>query len=158
MKQCVVLLLLLACAVAYGQTKKQTGGDPWKGTYRLDTSKSNFSGPAPKEELVTVDSATKDAVKYTIKGKDAQGNSYTLNYDGKVGKASPQMLEGKEVAQVTYQMPSSHEFTSEARGGDGTASNGKVSLSKDNKTITVQEHIKDAQGGTHEQTAVYVRQ
>jgi len=28
---------------------------------------------------------------------------------------------------------------------------------KDNKTITVQEHTKDAQGAEHDQTMVYVR-
>jgi hypothetical protein len=158
MKKLLVFLLFVSCTLAYGQKKEQSGSDAWTGTFKLDTAQSKFAGAAPKEEMVTVDSATKASVKYTIKGIDAQGNSYTLSYDGKVGTQSPQMLEGKEVAQVTYQMPSAHEFTSEVRGADGTASKGKVTLSKDNKTITVQEQIKDTQGGTHDQTAVYVRQ
>jgi hypothetical protein len=158
MKQFLVLILLLSCTAAYSQTKKQAGADPWAGNFKLDTAKSTFHGPAPKEEAVTVDAATKDSVKYTIKGTDAEGKPYTVTYEGKAGTASPQMSDGKEVAQITYQMPSSHEFTSESRGTDGSSGKAIVTLSRDNKTITVKEHSKDAKGAEHDQTAVYVRQ
>jgi len=115
------------------------------------------SAQRASEETVTVTSASKESIKYTIAGKDPQGNSYTMNYEGKAGAASPQMAEGKEIAQITYQMPSSHQFTSQGRGTDGSSSTGTVTLSKDNKTITVHEHNKDAQGAEHDQTMVYVR-
>jgi len=167
MKRFMVLFLLLTSTVAFSQKKKQAGTDPtnpkdsanhWVGTYKLDVAQSKMSGQPPQEETVAVSSATKDSVKYTIQGKDAQGNSYTMNYEGKVGAASPQMAEGKEIAQITYQMPSSHQFTSQGRGSDGSSSTGTVTLAKDNKTITVQEHTKDAQGTERDQTMVYVRQ
>src|SRR5258707_14716650 len=163
----MVLFLLLTSTVAFSQKKKQAGTDPtnpknpanhWVGTYKLDVAQSKIGGQPPQEETVAVSAATKDSVKYTIQGKDAQGNSYTMNYEGKVGTASPQMAEGKEIAQITYQMPSSHQFTSQGRGTDGSSSTGTVTLSKDNKTITVQEHNKDAQGADHDMTMVYVRQ
>jgi hypothetical protein len=67
-------------------------------------------------------------------------------------------MDGKEVAQITYQMPSSHEFTSELKGSDGSSGTARISLSRDGKTITVREHSKDAKGAAHEQTTVYVRQ
>jgi hypothetical protein len=161
MKRFLVLFLLLSCTVAFSQKKKQTGTEPkdhWVGTYKLDVAQSKISGQAPTEETVAVSSATKDSVKYTISGKDPQGESYTMNYEGKVGTAAPQMAEGKEIAQITYQMPSSHQFTSQGRGSDGSSSTGTVTLAKDNKTITVQEHNKDAQGAERDQTMVYVRQ
>jgi hypothetical protein len=151
-------LLLLNCAVAFSQKKKQTSTDPWIGTYKLDVGQSKISGQAPTEETVAVSSATKDSVKYTISGKDPQGNSYTMNYEGKVGTAAPQMAEGKEIAQITYQMPSSHQFTSQGRGSDGSTSTGTVTLAQDKKTITVHEHSKDAKGAERDQTMVYVRQ
>jgi hypothetical protein len=157
MKRYMILLLLLGATAAYCQAKKSTG-DPWKGTYKLDTSKSKFAGPPPKDEMVTVESATKSSVKYTIKGTDAKGSAYAVSFDGKVGAASPQVVNGNAVAQVTYQMPSSHEFTSEIKSQDGTSSTGKVTLSKDGKTITVDEQVKDASGAAHEQTLVYVKQ
>jgi hypothetical protein len=161
MKRFLVLFLLLSCTVAFGQKKKQTGTDaknPWVGTYKLDVAQSKISGQPPREETVAVSSATKDSIKYTISGKDPTGESYTMNFDGKVGTAAPQMAEGKEIAQITYQMPSSHQFTSEGHGSDGSSSTGTVTLAKDNKTITVQEHSKDAKGAEHDQTMVYVRQ
>ncbi len=158
MKHVLVLLLLLNGIVAFSQSKKQTSADPWAGTYKLDTAKSKFSGAAPKEETVTVDAASKDSVKYTINGTDPTGKSYTVSYDGKTGTASPQTMDGKDVAQITYQMPSSHEFTSEMKGSDGSSGTATITLSKNNKTITVREHSKDAKGAAHEQTAVYTRQ
>jgi hypothetical protein len=157
-KRFMVVFLLLSCTVAFSQKKKQAGNDPWAGTYKLDTAQSKIGGPAPQQETVTVTSATKNSVKYTISGKDPQGNSYTMNFDGKVGTASPQMEEGKEIAQITYQMPSSHQFTSQGHGTDGSSSTGTVTLSQDNKTITVREHSKDPKGAEHDQTMVYVRQ
>lgn len=158
MKYLLVLLLLLNGISAFSQKKKQTSADPWAGTYKLDSAKSKFSGPAPKEETVTVEAASKDSVKYTINGTDAEGKSYTLSYDGKVGAPSPATMDGKEIAQTTYQMPSSHQFTSQSKGSDGSSGTGTVTLSKDNKTITVREHSRDAKGAAHDQTIVYVRQ
>ena len=157
MKRFLVLFLLLSCTVAFSQKKKQTGADPWTGTFKLDVAQSKIGGEAPAQETVTVYSANKDSVKYVIQGKDAQGNSYTMNYEGKVGTASPQMAEGKEIAQITYQMPSARQFTSEGRGSDGSSSSGTITLSEDAKTITVREHSKDAKGAEHDQTMVYHR-
>ncbi|HET9165718.1 MAG TPA: hypothetical protein VFP11_06950 [Candidatus Angelobacter sp.] len=158
MKRFLVLLLLLSCTVAFAQKKKQAGKDPWVGNYNLDVAQSKIAGQPPKEETVAVSAANKDSIKYTISGKDAQGESYTMNFDGKVGVAAPQMAEGKEIAQITYQMPSSHQFTSQGHGADGSTSTGTVTLSQDDKTITVREHSKDPKGAEQDQTMVYVRQ
>jgi len=154
MKSLLVLLLLLSGTFAFSQK-----ADPWAGNFKLDTAKSKFSGsPAPKEETVAVDSANKDSVKYTITGTDHDGKTYTISYDGKVGTASPATMDGKEIEQITYQMPSSHEFTGQAKGSDGSSGTSTVTLSKDGKTITVREHSKDAKGAVHQQTMVYDRQ
>jgi hypothetical protein len=154
----MILFLLLNCTLAFSQKKTQAARDSWAGTYKLDIAKSKPSGQAPQEETVAVASATKDSIQYTISGKDAQGNSYTMNYRGKAGTAAPQMAEGKKIADITYQMPSSHQFTSQGRGTDGSSSTGTITLSQDGKTITVQEHNKEAKGAESDQTMVYVRQ
>jgi len=157
----MVVFLLLTCTVAFSQKKKATGSNsanPWIGNFKLDVAQSKIPGQPPQQEMVAVSAADKTAVKYTIQGKDAQGNSYTVNYEGKPGTASPQMAEGKKIADITYQMPSSHQFTSQGKGTDGSSSTGTVSLAKDGKTITVREHSKDAKGAEQDQTMVYVRQ
>jgi uncharacterized FAD-dependent dehydrogenase len=161
-KRFLVLFVLLSCTVAFSQKKKQAGAganaNPWIGNFKLDIAQSKISGQPPQQETVAVSAADKESVKYTIQGKDAQGNSYTTNYSGKVGKASPQMAEGKKIADITYQMPSSHQFTSQGHGTDGSTSTGTITLAKDNKTITVREHSKDPKGAEQDQTMVYVRQ
>jgi heme-binding NEAT domain protein len=158
-KRFMVLFLLLSCTVAFAQKKATTSAkDPWIGNYKLDVAQSKIAGQPPREETVAVSAANKDSIKYTISGKDSQGESYTMNYEGKPGTPAPQMAEGKEIAQITYQMPSSHQLTSEGRGADGSTSTGTVTLSPDNKTITVREHSKDPKGAEHDSTMVYVRQ
>ena len=159
MKRFMVLFLLLSCTVAFSQKKKAGANppNPWIGNYKLDVAQSKMAGQPPQEETVVVSAAGKDALKYTIQGKDQQG-SYTMNYEGKPGTAAPQMAEGKEIAQITYQMPSSHQFTSQGHGTDGSTSTGTITLSQDKKTITVHEHSKDPKGAERDQTMVYVRQ
>lgn len=157
MKTFVLLFLLLTCSAAFTQ-KKAAVNDPWAGTFKLDPGKSKFSGPSPQEETISVAAARKDSIQYTVAGKDANGNSYTIDYKGKADTESTEMMEGKPIAQITYHMPSSHEFTSEGRGVDGSTSTGAVTLSKDGKTITVHQHNKTAQGAEQDQTFVYVRQ
>jgi hypothetical protein len=154
----MVLFLLLSCTVAFAQKKKQAAKDPWIGNYKLDVAQSKISGQPPQQETVALSAVSKDSIKYTISGKDAQGESYTMNFDGKVGTAAPEMAEGKEIAQITFQMPSSHQLTQQARGTNGSTITGTVTLSPDNKTITVREHIKDSKGAEHDETSVYVRQ
>jgi hypothetical protein len=166
-KRFLVLFVLLSCTVAFSQKKKQAGAgananpsstNPWIGNFKLNIGESKISGQPPQEETVAVSAASKDSIKYTIQGKDAQGNSYTMNYAGKPGTAAPQMAEGKKIADITYEMPSSHQFTSQGQGTDGSTSTGTITLAKDNKTITVQEHSKNPKGAEQDETMVYVRQ
>jgi len=163
MKPLVAVCLLLSCALmltekAVSQKKAAAGGDPWAGTFKMDLSKSKFTGPAPKEETATVASANKDSIKYSIAGTDSKGNPYSITFDGKPDAPGQQMVNGQAVATLTYHMPSPREFTSSAESADGSTSTGTVTLSKDGKTITVHEKGKNAQGGVQEDTAVYVRQ
>lgn len=157
MRKRMILFLLLSCSFALSQAKKSTAADPWAGTYKVDTAKSKFHNPAPKEETATVDAVTKTSIKYTLKGTDADGKPYTVTYDGKPGTPAPVMMDGKEMAKLTYHMPSTHQLTSEEKGSDGSTSTAKINLSSDNKTVTVQVHHKDAKNEYNE-TIVYEKQ
>jgi hypothetical protein len=157
MRKRMILFLLLSCSLALSQTKKSPAADPWAGTYKLDIAKSKFHNPAPKEETATVDAVNKNSIKYTLAGTGADGKPYTITYDGKPGTPAPVMVDGKEMAKLTYQMPSTHQLTSQEQGGDGGTSTAKIDLSKDNKTVTVQVHHKDAKA-EYDETVIYHRQ
>jgi hypothetical protein len=157
MKTFLLLLLLLNCSLAFTQKKFATN-DAWVGVYKLDLEKSKFSGPTPQEETISVAAARKDSIQYTIAGKNVNGNSYTIDYKGKADAESTEMMEGKPLARITYHMKSPREFTSEARGADGSTGTGTVTLSKDGKTISVHQRNKTAQGAEQENTIVYLKQ
>ena len=80
----------------------------------------------------------------------------TAKRDAKAIQAQMQEL-GKEMAKLTYHMPSTHQLTSQERGSDGSTSTAKINLSSDNKTVTVQVHHKDAKNEYNE-TIVYEKQ
>jgi len=73
-----------------------------------------------------------------------------MNYEARSARIAANG-EGKEIAQITYQMPSSHQFTSQAPSASDGHRVPDRHPRKDNKTITVQEHSKDAQGAEHDQ-------
>ena len=156
MKTRIILFFLLGCSLALSQAGK-TAADPWAGTYKLDIAKSKLQPPAPREEIVTVDAATKTSVKYSIANTDAEGKAHTITYDGKPGTPATAMMDGQEGAKITYHWVSARHFTGEEHAPDGSTTTSKVDLSKDHKTITVYAHSKSARG-VSDQTFIYVRQ
>jgi len=156
MKKLTFLTLALTGALAFAQGST----DPWAGTWKFDAAKSKLNGPAPKEEIVTSQPTGTDrlTVKYTIRGTAADGTPINQTFDGKAdGQPYPVMAGGEEMAKITYHRDSVNQYTSYGVSPDGTTTNGTVTLSKDGKTITVQEHVKGPQG-EFDQTVVYNKQ
>jgi hypothetical protein len=146
-KRLALVALLLGCSLVLAQDKKTAAADPWVGNWKLDTSKSKFHDPGPKEETLTVDAANSDAVKYSMKGTAADGSPYTEAYDGKPdGNPYPLTRNGQEVVKISYHRNSDHNSTGEATAVDGSTFTEDVTLSKDGKTITVTQHHKTKEG------------
>jgi hypothetical protein len=155
MKKLTLLALVLTGALAFAQA-----ADPWAGTWKFDAAKSKLNGPAPKEEIVTSQATGPDrlTVKYSISGTAADGTAINQTYDGKAdGQPYPMVAGGQEVAKITYFRDSVNQYSSHGISSDGTTTTGTVTLSKDGKTITVEEHVKGAQG-EFDQTIVYNKQ
>ena len=147
MKKVALFAALLVCVAALAQKKS----DPWAGTWKLDVSKSKPANPAmaPKEETVTVQPQApgSNVLKWSAKGTDANGSAFTESFDGKTdGNPYPFTRNGQEIGKISYQNVDSHQYTSTGTFADGTTSAGTATLSKDGKTITINEHIKSKQG------------
>jgi hypothetical protein len=158
MKKLTFLAVILIGSLLFGQGGSKA--DPWAGTWKLDAAKSKLHGPPPKEETVKSEGTGADGtlVKYSISGVEADGKPFSQSYDGKAdGKPYPAMSGGQEIAKISYHKDSDHQYTGNGTAADGTVSTSKVTLSKDGKTITVQEHVKGPQG-EYDQTAVYNKQ
>jgi hypothetical protein len=155
MKKLTLLALVLTGALAFAQA-----ADPWAGTWKFDAAKSKLHGPAPKEETVTSQGTGpgRDIVKYSIRGTAADGTPIEESFDGKSdGQPYPMTAGGKEVAKISYHRDSANQYSSQGTGADGATTSATVTLSKDGKTITVQEHVKGTQG-EFDQTIVYNKQ
>jgi hypothetical protein len=160
MKKASVLIVLLTFVLAFGQDNKdkKNNNDHWAGTWKLDLSKSKLHPPSPKDETVKVESSDLDTIKYTTTGTDAEGKQFTENFDGKAdGKSYPLTINGEEMGQITYKRLSDHRYASRASMHDGTTSTGVVTLSKDNKKITITEHVKTPKGDFDE-TIIFTKQ
>jgi hypothetical protein len=157
-KRLALVVLLLGCSLALAQGKKAAAADPWAGTWKLDTSKSKFHNPGPKEETLTIDSATDAAVKYSMKGTAPDGSPYTEAYDGKPdGTPYPLTRNGQEVAKISYHRDSDHHSTGKATVVDGSTFDEEGVLSKDGKTITVTQHHK-TKAGNYDDVIVFTKQ
>jgi hypothetical protein len=159
MKKLALLAVVLMGASAFAQkTEKAPKPDPWAGTWKLDVAKSKMRGPAPKEETVTSSGAAGDIVKYSISGVAADGKPINESYDGKAdGQPYPFIVNGQEVAKISYHRDSDHQYSTHGTVADGSTSAGTVTLSKNGKTLTIQEHVKATQG-EFDQTIVYNKQ
>ena len=148
MKRGLSLAALLVCAsLAFAQAKKAPQADPWVGQWKLDVTNSKFHQPGPKEETLTVDSATKDLVKYSTKGTAADGSAYTEAYEGKAdGKAYPLTRNGQEVAKISYHKNTEHNSTGKATIADGSTFTESATVSNDGKTLTVMQHYATKAG------------
>lgn len=159
MKKLAFLALALIATWAFAQKSDQAHRtDPWAGTWKFDAAKSKLQGPAPKEETVKSSGTAGSTVKYSITGTSADGKPINESYDGKSdGQPYPFLADGKEVAKISYHRDSAHQYTSHGAGSDGSTTTGTVTLSKDGKTLTIQEHVKTSQG-EFDQTIVYTKQ
>jgi hypothetical protein len=153
----ITVLVLAQEPLALAQKKPATA-DPWEGTWKMDLAKTKLHGPAPKEETITSSGSAGGVVKYSISGTAADGKPIDESYDGKSdGKPYPFLAGGQKVADISYHRDSDHQYSSQGTAADGSTTAAKVTLSKDGKTLTVQEHVKSSQG-EFDQTIVYNKQ
>jgi len=160
MKSTLVAMLLMG-ALAFAQNKdKAAKADHWAGTWKFNAAKSKLHGPAPKEETIVTEGTGADGntVKYNITGTAADGSSLNEVYDGKAdGKPYPFVVNGKEAAKISYHRDSDHRYSSQGAGADGSTTAATVTLAKNGKSFTVQEHVKSTQG-EFDETIVYNKQ
>lgn len=158
MKKIALLILTLGCFMALSAQDTQSATDPWVGTWKLDSSQSQFQGPAPKDETVQIESVNQGPIRYTISGTDAQGKPLLESFDGKSdGQSYPVSVNGYEGGRMSLTRVSDHEYTGQGTLADGTPVTQKITLSPDGRTITVQSQGKSNQG-SFSNTAVFVKQ
>jgi len=154
MKTRTVLMAVLAFLVCVTMSFAQ---GPQMGTWKLNEAKSKIPAGAPKNTTVVYEAAG-DSVKVTVDGVDGQGkpahNEWTGKFDGKdypvTGDTASDMRSYKKIDDHTLEL-------SAKKGGKVTIE-GKVSVSADGKTRTVQATGTDPSGKKVTTEGVYDRQ
>jgi hypothetical protein len=154
MKTRTVLLAVLAFLVCVTMAFAQS---PQMGTWKLNEAKSKIPAGAPKNTTVVYEAAG-DNVKVTVDGVDGQGkpahNEWTGKFDGK-----DYPVTGDSASDVrSYKQVNDHTLELTAKKGGKVTIEGKISVSADGKTRTVQASGTDPSGKKVMTEGVYDKQ
>ena len=145
----LTLALSFAGAVAFAQS-------PQMGTWKMDEAKSHIPEAAPKNDTV-VYAAEGDSVKVTTSGT-IKGQPIHTEWTGKFdGKDYP--VTGEADADTrAYTKVNDHTLSMTMKKGSKIITTGRIVVSADGKTRTVNLHSTTADGKHVSSTAVYEKQ
>jgi hypothetical protein len=154
MRRSLVILALAALAT----TSTLLAANTSVGTWKYNAAKSNFDpGPPYKSRTVKVE-AHGEGIKVSVDGVSGDGSkhaySYTANYDGKDNPVT-----GNPMADtIAYKRIDDNTVEATTKKGSKVASNIKIVVAKDGKSMTVSSKGKNAKGEATSSEVVYDRQ
>ena len=154
MKLRTSLLTLTVCFIATAACL--AASDAQMGTWKLNEAKSKLAGKARNNTVVY--EAAGDSVKVSIDGVDADGKAVHTEWTGKFdGKDYP--VTGDPMGDSrSYKEVNDHILTFVAKQGGKVTITGRIVVSADGKTRTVNNTATDAAGKKVKGTAVYDKQ
>ncbi|MGI8741384.1 MAG: hypothetical protein ACR2NN_02215 [Bryobacteraceae bacterium] len=134
------------------------GADQSLGTWKLNMEKSKFDPPpGPVKSLTSTREAAGDAVKVTTTGEQADGqainSSYTAKYDG---TDSP--VTGAPWDMIALKRADPSAITTVTKKDGKVYGRGRVTISKNGKTMTSVTKGTDASGKAFTNTMVFEKQ
>ena len=124
------LLCLLATSIAFSQ-------NPNLGTWKLDEAKSKIPAGVGKNTTVIFSAAGAD-IKVSTDGTNAQGQQVHTEWTGQFdGKPYPSIGDPNATYRA-YKAKGEHTLLLANMKGDKTVSNGRITISKDGKSRTVE--------------------
>jgi hypothetical protein len=154
MKARTILLTLALCfvgaAVCYA-------ADAFIGTWKLNEAKSKLSPGVPKNTTVVYEAAGDD-VKVTVEGVDGEGKATHSEWTGKFDDKDYPVTGDATSDMRSYKKVDEHTLTFTGKKGGKVTLTGRIVISGDGKTRTVNVTATDSQGKKVSGTAVYDKQ
>jgi hypothetical protein len=154
MKTRTVLMAVLVCLACVTMALAQS---PTMGTWKLNEAKSKIPAGAPKNTTVVYEAAG-DNVKVTVDGVDGQGkpahNEWTGKFDGKDYPVTGDSASDER----SYKQINDHTLELTAKKGGKVTIQGKITVSADGKTRTVNATGTDPSGKKVKTEGVYDKQ
>jgi hypothetical protein len=110
------------------------------GTWKLNASKSKYTGIAPRQSMTITTESQGDAIKSHSEGVAGDGSSINYTYSGKYdGKDNPLMGSGTPngADSVAMKRIDAHTTESTFKKGGKVVSTARVSISADGKVRTI---------------------
>jgi hypothetical protein len=110
------------------------------GTWKLNTSKSKYTGTTPRQSMTNTTESQGDGIKSHSEGMAADGSSLNYTYSGKYdGKDNPVTGTGAPNGADTVALKRIDSHTSEAtfKKGGKVVNTARVSISADGKVRTI---------------------
>jgi hypothetical protein len=127
------------------------------GTWKLNEAKSKLAAGATKNNTVAYEAAG-DSIKVTIDGTDAAGKATHNEWTGKFdGKDYPVTGDSSSDAR-SYKTVSDHTLDFAVKKDGKVTMTGRIVVSSDGKSRTVNSSGTDAKGKKVKSTAVYDKQ
>ncbi len=151
-------LLVLLFALGWAGVLYAAG--PFAGTWKLDTAKSKYeSGPAPKEETVTVREG-KGITDVSVTGTDGSGKPIAVHFTHPTKGGPVKYLEGGPTDGSTVSVKQTNANTrrqTTMRGGKRVATE-EITVSADGKTLRVEAKGTLASGKPYTDVEVLEKQ
>jgi hypothetical protein len=145
----VTLVLCFATAIM--------AADPFIGTWKLNVEKSKFSSPAPRSEIIKI-TAQGNGCKWAFDTVDAEGKATHMEwagiYDGK-DHAVTNDPNGDTAATTKID---ANTLDSVGKKGDKIVDNMHIVVSKDGRTMTLNQKVKNQKGEDVHNTYIFDRQ
>jgi opacity protein-like surface antigen len=134
--------------------------DLWEGSWKLNLAKSKFDpGPAPKSNILRIESVAGGGQKHTFDGVNAQGRTThserLTKFDGNENPVTAVAPPTKTVTINTFRRVYDHSFEVLAKVDGKLTTTNRIVVSRNGKTLTQTTTGKNAQGQTVNNTAVY---
>ena len=148
--------ILLTLALCFFAASVVYASDVNMGTWKLNEAKSKFAPGAPKNHTVVYEAAG-DSIKVTVDGMDGEGkpahNEWTGKFDGK-----DYPVTGDPTSDMrAYKVVNDHTLDLTVKKDGKVVTTGRIVVSADGKTRTVNTSGTDSTGKT-KSTAVYDKQ
>jgi hypothetical protein len=155
MKIGTIVLMLLLCM--FGLAASFAAENPNMGTWKLNEAKSNFTSGATKNSTVVYEAAG-DGVKVTTEGTSGDGKPVHTEWTGKFDGKDYPVTGGADGATRSYKAINPHTMEVTGKENGKVTTSGKIVVSADGKSRTVNISGNDSSGKKFTSSAVYDKQ
>lgn len=144
MKNIAFLWAILAVSIGLAQDKPSMVGN-WK----LDIAQSQFAAgdPPPKSMSGRISEETPQKVSFRVHGLDDKGKAFWYSWSGpEDGSKHPILMNGKPGDQTFFTRDQDGTLVQHIERADGSTSEGRISLSPDGNTLTIEGTSKSKDG------------